>query len=480
MASADPQQPNVLFVVADDLGAWALGCSGNADARTPVIDGLAAEGVRLENFFCTSPVCSPARASLLTGLIPSQHGVHDWVAGGHSGATGVDFLGGRETVIELLALEGYRAALVGKWHLGASDRPREGFVHWFAHERGGGAYYGAPMFRGTRPERPRGYLTDVLAEDAVAFLRDEAANDSPFWLSLHFTAPHHPWVDAHPEDLVRLYAEADFASCPQTDPHPWLLRANPEVMQAVLDPVPSLRGYFAAVTGMDRALGRVLAGLDDLGLRDSTLVVFLSDNGFNCGQHGIWGKGNGTYPQNMFDTSVGVPGIFRHPGRIPAGRTESALLGGYDVLPTLLDYLGHADRVPSQTPGRSFRSLLEDGDTSGPDFVVVHDEYGPVRMIRTHEYKLVHRAPDGPHELYHLSVDPGETHNVVAEPGYAAVVEDLRRALIGWYASHVDPTFDGADLPVTGLGQVRPLQPGTPPASAFRPIPDVADRPVSV
>src|SRR5690349_7222408 len=121
MASRNAARPNVLFIVSDDQGPWALGCAGNDEIRTPVLDRLAANGMRFSNFFCTSPVCSPALASLQTGDIPSRHGVHDWIRVGSVGPERVDYLGGQTLLTDVLADHGYRCGLVGKWHLGASD-----------------------------------------------------------------------------------------------------------------------------------------------------------------------------------------------------------------------------------------------------------------------------------------------------------------------------------------------------------------------
>lgn len=483
MASRDPERPNVLFVVADDLGSWAIGPYGNREAHTPTLDRLASRGVVFENFFCTSPVCSPARASLLTGLIPSQHGVHDWIAAGHVGPGAVDYLAGRDTLDSLLAAAGYRPSLSGKWHLGANDRPRPGFVHWFAHQSGGGPYWDAPMVRDGELIAAKGYLTDLLGDDAEAVLAREVeeGGSAPFLLHLHFTAPHSPWVGVHPSELVELFRDCPFESCPEEPRHPWLLLHNGEVRGAVEAPRASLEGYFAAVAGLDRALGRVLDSLARHRLEEATLVVFLSDNGFNAGHHGIWGKGNGTYPQNMFDTSVRVPAIFAQPGRLEPGRREE-LVSGYDLLPTLLDYLGVDDVEERRAvaPGRSFARLLEapkrvgemTEDPSAPPFVVVFDEYGPVRMVRTARWKYVERT-EGPNELYDLVADPGERTNLVDDEAHRSVVADLRSRLDGWFARYVDPTFDGRCLPVTGLGQIGPIGPGR--EGRFVPLPDGGD-----
>jgi choline-sulfatase len=467
MASKDPARPNVLFVISDDQGAWALGCGGNREIRTPVLDALAAKGIRFENFFCTSPVCSPARASLLTGDIPSRHGVHDWIRQGSMPPARIDYLAGQTLITDVAAAAGYRCALIGKWHLGASDVPRPGFVKWFAHQSGMGPYYDAPMVDEDKPVTVPGYVTDVLADTAAAFVRDEAARPEPFWLNLTFTAPHYPWIDSHPNAFTDLYEDCRFESCPALPPHPWFIGGKAATDRGRKERIPSLVGYFAAVSAMDAAIGRVLDEIERQGLTSSTLVIFMSDNGMNCGHHGIWGKGNGTLPQNMYDTSVKVPCIVAQPGRIPAGVVESALLSGYDVFPTLVDYLGLAHDAGRPRPGQSFRRVLEGDAPADPRDVVVYDEYGPVRMVRTRDWKYVHRYPDGPHELFDLRADPDERVNRVEDPAHAQRVSELRGRLEAWFRTYVDPRRDGIDKGVTGCGQLRRVEDANPERVAF-------------
>ncbi|MEV4415128.1 sulfatase-like hydrolase/transferase [Catellatospora sp. NPDC049609] len=468
MSSRDPQRPNILFILSDDQGPWALGCAGNEEIHTPRLDALAADGTRLDNFFCTSPVCSPARASLFTGQIPSRHGVHDWLDGVHTGPAAVDYLAGQRLFTDELAQAGYRLGLSGKWHLGANDRPRPGFVHWYAHRSGGSPYHGAPMYRDGEPETVDGYITDVLADDAIAFLDAEQHRPEPFYLSLHFTAPHKPWKGQHPAEVVALYDDCAFSTCPQEPAHPWLPLLDGAPIGGEPDTRAALAGYFAAVTAMDSAIGRVLDALADQDLTTSTLVVFTSDNGFNAGHHGIWGKGNGTYPQNMYDTSVKVPAIIAQPGRLAAGQTRHQLLSAYDLGATILQLAGVDHRGFERGPGRSFAHLLTTpGAAAAYRPVVVYDEYGPVRMIRTSGWKYVHRHADGPHELYDIANDPGERTNRVDDPAAAATVAQLRARLDQWFARHVDPARDGLDLPVTGAGQLAPV--GTGDQHAFAP-----------
>jgi choline-sulfatase len=470
MASRNPQRPNVLFILSDDQGAWAMRCAGNADIVTPALDRIAANGVRFTSFFCTSPVCSPARASLLTGEIPSQHGVQDWIRDGNVGPGRIDYLDGRPLLTDIAAAAGYRCALIGKWHLGASDLPRPGHVTWFAHASGMSPYYDAPMIDERRPCTVARYLTDELTDRALAFLDDESMRAEPFWLALNYTAPHYPWIDSHPRKYTGLYADCAFASCPQEAPHPFSATGNPATDEGHQRARESLIGYFAAVTAMDAGIGRVLARVEELGLTTSTLVIFMSDNGMNCGHHGIWGKGNGTRPQNMYDTSVKVPALFMQPGRIGPGVRDD-LVSGYDVFPTLLDYLGVVDPARHERPGRSFRALLENGASPIERHVVVYDEYGPVRMVRTREWKYVHRIPDGPHELYDLANDPGERTNRFGDPSTAAIASALRARLDEWFAEYVDPLQDAARLAVTGCGQLGRVTSNADAASAFADVP---------
>jgi len=201
-------------------------------------------------------------------------------------------------------------------------------------------------------------------------------------------------------------------------------------------------------------VGQLLDRLETLGVLENTLVIFTSDNGMNMGHHGIWGKGNGTFPQNMYDTSVKVPALIARPGHVPQGVIDGSLLSHYDIFPTLLDYLGFENPDAAALPGRSFAPLLRGEALSERDHVVVFDEYGPVRMLRTRAWKYIHRYPYGPHELYNLVEDPAEIYNLVGDPAQGARLVELEAQLEAWFARYVDPHRDGAKEPVTGKGQV--------------------------
>jgi len=444
-------RPNIIFILSDDQGPWAAGCYGNPEIRTPNIDRIAETGIRFDNFFCASPVCSPSRASFLTGQMPSTHGVHDWIREGNYGDRVATYLDGQTGYTNLLADAGWTCGISGKWHLGNSALPQNGFSHWFVHEKGGGPYNDAPMIRNGEVFDAPGYVTNVITDDAIGFVDQHANDDNPFYLSVHYTAPHSPWT-GHPQDIVDSYDDCAFASCPQEDKHPWA-----GALTKCLGDREMLKGYFAAVTAMDIDIGRILDRLEELGLREDTLVVFTSDNGFSCGHHGYWGKGNGTWPLNMYENSIKIPFVMSHPARISPNRVSDGMVSAIDFMPTLLDYVGLEQPETIALPGHSFASVLDGANQATRDSVVIYDEYGGTRMIRTTDWKYVHRYPDGPHELYDLDGDPGERQNLAVEPSEAGRIRDMLGNMKNWFAGHSSKEKNGQDLSVTGGGQLRPI-----------------------
>lgn len=459
-------RPNILFVLTDDQGAWAMGCAGNPEVQTPHIDALAAQGIRFDNFFCASPVCSPARASLLTGRMPSAHGVHDWLRRGNmpdvpglpnfmGDDCAIEYLKGMRAYTETLAENGYRCGLSGKWHLGDSLQPQKGYSYWNVFPYGGSNHYFDPiMIQDGRVQQVKGYLTDIITDGAIQFLNEAAGGDQPFYLGVHYTAPHSPWEQGqHPEELTRLYQDCPFETCPDEPAHLNQINSAPRGTGQRRREL--LTGYYASITGLDRGLGRILERLDELSLRENTLVIFGGDNGMNMGHHGIWGKGNGTFPLNMYDTSVKVPFIMAWPGHLPWGRVDDHLLSHYDFFPTLLDYLGFPDPATQTLPGRSFAALLRGEPFEGHAAVVVFDEYGPVRMIRSQTHKYVHHYPYGPHEFYDLVQDPDERDNRAQDPACQRKIAELKASMDRFFLAYSDPDLDGARLDVTGKGQLR-------------------------
>lgn len=486
MASKCNSKPNIVFILSDDQGAWAMGCAGNHEIRTPNLDRLAREGIRFDNFFCASPVCSPARASILTGRIPSAHGVHDWIRSGNVDVDSlskealdsglfkyekkpIEYLKGQTTYTEILAQNGYTCGLSGKWHLGDSARPQKGFSHWFTIARGGCNYYRPDMIKDGKVVMEEGYITDLITEDALNFLDQQKDSDSPFYLSVHYTAPHSPWGrEQHPAEIYDSYADCPFESVPDEPIHLWQIAScpnpnNPEERKALL------QGYYAAVTAMDLGIGKIIDKLEELGLRENTLIIFMSDNGMNMGHHGIWGKGNGTFPLNMYDTSIKVPAIVSRPGYVPEGVVNDDLLSQYDIMPTILDYLGYIFDGIEELPGVSFAPILRGKKIDERKDVVVFDEYGPVRMIRTKEWKYVHRYPYGPNELYNLVEDPDEKVNLINEEEKKEIVKELKAKLDSWFYKYTDPKLDGTKEAVTGFGQLNLAGPAGKGEMAFHP-----------
>jgi choline-sulfatase len=467
VASTDTHRPNILFILSDDQGAWAMNCAGTPELKTPNLDRLAETGIRFENFFCASPVCSPARASILTGQIPSQHGVQDFLRAGNSvdlpgdGKT-IQYLKGRTTYTEILGDNGYDVALSGKWHIGDSATPQAGFAYWNVHASGSGDYYNAPMFQDGEQYTSDGYFSDVITDNAIGYLDDQKSLDNPFSMNVHYTAPHAPWGrEQHPSDIYNDYFDNCTFDSVRWDPiHPnHLLKegSSGSVGETADERRQLLSGYFAAITAMDDNIGRLIDWLEENDLRENTLIVFTADNGMSMGHHGIWGKGNGTYPANMYDTAVKVPTLMSRPGHVPQGEVEPGLLSHYDLMPTILDYvrLGYTiGNVRDLLPGTSFAATLEGAIPAGDLSVVVADEYGPTRMIRTKSLKYIHRYPDGPNEFYDLGNDANETVNAIDDMAFRSIIRHMAKQLQEWFDRYVEPERDGSKQDVKGRGQI--------------------------
>ncbi|MGM9641592.1 MAG: sulfatase [Eubacteriales bacterium] len=505
MKTTAKKRPNFLFILSDDHGAWAMGCAGNKELKTPNLDRLADMGVRFNNFFCASPVCSPARASIMCGKIPSAHGVHDWLAKGNlsdekidknllaeyekedlpwyyawgksqiTGDSPVQYLAPHRTITGELAKTGYECALSGKWHIGDSATPQAGCTYWKTLALGGDNYfYPMMLVDGKIKMIENEYVTDVITANALEFL-NERDREKPFFLSVNYTAPHSPWSAVHhKKEYIDMYRECPFETTPNLPPHQWTRfgsitleewNSRPHTgirySQMNYPPIPetwqehrreSLTGYYAAISAMDESIGRIIDRLEADGLLENTVIVFTADNGMNMGHHGIWGKGNGTCPVNMYDTSVKVPAIIAAPGRFEGHRVSDEMLSHYDLFPTLLDIADvEIDPDPEQ-PGASFKNLLEGKPERVRENVVVYDEYGPCRMIRNKDYKLVLRYP-GPCELYDLNADPDEYDNLYDNPDYKALIAEMTADLDNWFEKYANPEFDGKREAVTGGGQ---------------------------
>ncbi len=461
MTERQPHRPNFVVVLTDDQGPWATPWA-MPELRMPHLERLAAESLRLEQFYCASPVCSPARASLLTGRIPSAHGVHDWLVGDRAPGTFPDhYLDGQPTTPEALGAAGYQCWMSGKWHVGDSQWPAPGFSGWYAHRYGAGPYIDAPIWVDGAPGTEPRYLTNAITDEAIGFIEGRDPS-RPFYLQVNYTAPHDPWLEGHPEEYTAQYEDCDFPSVPREERHPWSLDLS-DFDAAYAEPLPRLAGYCASLTAVDDDLGRILDHLEQDGLRENTVIVFLSDNGFSCGHHGIWGKGNGTWPLNFWDNSVRVPFLISIPGG-PTGVSD-ALSSAVSLHATICDLAGVALPPDRWRAGESLVPVLW-GQHAGAEAVVVASEYGGGRMVTDGRWVYVDRQ-SGPSELYDRAHDPDERNNLVDDPAFEQERSRLRAELHRWFEARERIDASAWERRVRGLGQLQPVTRGMPDEATY-------------
>ncbi|MFB3828229.1 MAG: sulfatase [Bryobacteraceae bacterium] len=433
--------PNLVFILTDNHGAWSLGCYGNRDVRTPNIDGLAREGVLFERAFAVNAVCSPTRASLLTGLMPSQHGVHRYLnaGGAQIGPGAYNTIGEFDSLPVILTRAGYTAGLSGKWHLGGNLTPQSGFSYWITKPHGGSnGFYNQEVIEDGKIRIHPGYLTDLWTERAVDFI--EKNRERPFFLFLTYNGPYglggaatEPIRNRH----AAYYADKEMPSFPRDAPHPWLFNNRAWMKEPAMR-----RKYAAEISGIDDGVGRVVETLARLGLERDTLVLFTADQGLACGQSGFWGMGDHTRPLTAFDWTMSVPMIFRQPGRIAGGLRSDIMVDTCDVLPTLLACLGLEGRQPSRPApsGRNFAPVLL-GQTMDWENVVFF-EFENVRAVRTAEWKYIERIHQAPNELYDLRNDPGERLNLYGREDLRGIQDGLSKRLHAFFERYADPKWD--------------------------------------
>jgi choline-sulfatase len=417
-ARSAARRTNVVTFMTDDHGAWAMGAYGCHDMRTPVLDQLASEGARFTRAYACTPVNSPSRMSYLTGLIPSQFGVQDDLADEDSyGSKTRRFLDGHLTYSEVLAKSGYTLGMAGKWHMGDDAHAQRGFSYWHATPGAGGTYRDPEFYTNGARRKLFGFKTDLVADGAIEFL--DRSKDKPFYLLVNFNAPHEPY-DYQPERDREPYRNCAFECFPDEDANP---NQNPAWAKLLNKREPKL-AYSALVTGVDRNIGRILRRLDRLKLRDDTLIIFTSDQGWNAGHHGVWGKGNGTIPFNLYEESIRVPMIWNHRGRIRSGHVVTPMVSSYDFFPTILDYLGVPPVHDAKLAGRSYADFLRGRFANWNNRLFF--EYSYMRGMRTDNLKYIERTKDWPSELYDLESDPGESENVIKDAGYTKALTAMR------------------------------------------------------
>ena len=416
------ERPNILFVLVDQLGARWLPIHGHSLTKTPRLDRFAGESTVFERAITTSPICTPYRGCLLSGRYPAQTGIR---------RNGQAYPADLPSLADHLKAAGYATHYIGKWHLsGAPQRnrwvppgKRAGFRHFIGWESHHVDHHAGLIWRDD-PDEPiemRGHETDSLTDIALEELRLAAAKPDPFFMLLSYQAPHPPC--SPPPEFQDLYRERDLLAEPNADasaifdaPH-W---------NATCDAATFRQLYFGEISHFDAAFGRLTRALDELSLRQNTLVVFTSDHGEMAGAHGIFGKGV------MLEESLRVPLIARAPGQTVGSRT-SQLASTVDLLPTLLDYAG-VD-APDSAEGVSLRGQIE-GGAADDDRIAISECHD--FCATTQSWKLMTRGRTrAPRALYDIAGDPYELENRLRDPACADIKVELQAALSDWHERDV-------------------------------------------
>jgi arylsulfatase A-like enzyme len=452
--SADPaRRPNIIVIVVDDLRWDELGTAGHPYLETPHVDRLASEGVWFSNAFHAAPLCSPNRASILTGQYPSRHGIIDNVARNRASHR-------LQTFARALQREGYETAFLGKWHMGNDPTPRPGFDYWAAIP-GQGRTVDPELYEDGRLHTVEGYITDVLTDRAVGFIERDRAG--PFLLYIGHKAIH-PDARQLDDGSVDLSVPARYVPAPrhlgryeekvfprranvissldELADKPALRRAllnksSPEMIrmfgESELDPGTSeetIQRRAEMLLAVDEGLGRIVEALDRRGILDETFVLFTSDNGFFYGEHGL-----SIERRLPYEESIRTPLLVRYPAVADAGSRIDDLVVSVDIAPTVLEIAGVP--IGDHIQGESLVPLLQGSATDWRESVLIefytYENPFPwlldmdYRAIRTSRYKYIHwmQHPDE-NELYDLVEDPYETRNLIDDPRLAGVLRDLR------------------------------------------------------
>ncbi len=438
------KRPNVVFILTDDQRWDHLSCAGHPFLKTPHIDRLAAEGARFANAFVTTSLCSPSRASFLSGLYANTHGVTN---------NFTDYPNNLPSFPKRLKAAGYHTAYIGKWHMGEQDdSKRPGFDFWISH-KGQGKYYDNQFNINGKRQTVHGYYTKVVTDFAVQWLK-AGHNGRPFLLMLGHKAPHTPYVPekkyAHLYDHVHIgYPPSAF----HLEGKPKWVKERLDTWHGIYGPLYGFRkqfpdrslpaivdfyrfvqAYTATIKSIDDSVGRIYQTLKEMGELDNTLFIFTSDNGMFLGEHGMTDK------RAMHEPSIRIPLVIRYPKLIRPGTVINQQVLNIDLAPTIIDICGA--RALPKVHGRSFVPLLK-GRTTGWRTAWYYEynyekqfPYTPnVRGVRTDTWKYI-RYPHGDGgpdrykaELYNLKEDPNELHNLIDDPRYAAKAEELRRLL---------------------------------------------------
>ncbi|MDZ4701042.1 MAG: sulfatase [Rhodothermales bacterium] len=425
---------NVVFILSDDHRHDFMGFHPNAPdfLETPNLDRMAAGGMHVRNAFVTTALCSPSRASILTGQYSYRHGVVD---NNRALAEGTRFFP------QDLQQAGYETAFFGKWHMGGeSDDPRPGFDHWVSF-RGQGEYFNPTLNVNGERAPVEGYTADILTDQALAWLGDRQG-EAPFFLYLSHKSVHAEFEPA-PRHRGR-YDDATLRYPPTMANTEENYRGKPHWVRAqrygwhgvehmyhgTMDFDTFYRRYCETLLGLDDSVGRVLDHLEASGELENTLVVYMGDNGFSFGEHGLIDK------RHAYEESMRVPMLAYAPGFIPAGTAIDQMVLNIDVAPTILELAGL--RTPDRMQGRSFLPLLQGGDAADwrTEFVYQYFwEYNfphtpTVYALRGDRYKyMYYHGVWDQNELYDLQTDPSEAFNLIDSPQHQELADVMKDRL---------------------------------------------------
>ncbi|MGA1667020.1 MAG: sulfatase-like hydrolase/transferase [Candidatus Nanopelagicales bacterium] len=405
--------PNLLIVFSDDHRADHLGVTGAVPfLQTPVLDSLASDGVRFDNAYVTTALCSPSRATLLTGQYASRHGVQNNLSA---------WTPGTPSFFDSLAAAGYRCAYIGKWHMPGDLPDLPGVEHFvtFTIEEGQGVYRDCPLIvDGVETPRPGTYVSTDLTDLALTWLDD--GDDRPYCLVVAHKAVHHEFEP--PDDLLGLYDDVEIDLPDEAFTYQTLLDRN--VWEGTAGRLQtSYRRYCETLLGLDREIGR-LAARD----ADNTVLIYTSDNGYSWGEHVLTGK------RWAYDDNIKVPLIVRWPEGVASPGTviEEPVLN-IDIAPTLLDIAGVP--IPATMQGRSFAPLLR-GDAVDWREDVFYEYFAdfpyqvpPSQAVRTDRWLYVEYDRGLPPELYDTVSDPAQRANLIEDPAHAVTRQELSQRL---------------------------------------------------
>jgi len=424
-ATTHAAPPNIVIITGDNIGYSDLGCYGNDAIKTPNIDRLASEGVRCTDFYTASPTCTVSRACLLTGRVPQRHGLTEQL-GGIEGNYGIGLSHREKLIPQYLKEAGYTTGCFGKWNIGFAkgSRPTErGFDEFFGHASGNIDYYTHvyagkhDLFRGTEEVHVEGYSTDLFADAASDFIHANAAK--PFFLYLPFNAPHFPSARNKAPGMPNTWQAPDWAF----EAYGW----SP-------DEADPKRRYYAVMTALDAAVGRVLKTIDDQGIRDNTIVVFYSDNGaFMLKDRGLEVSNNKPLRDGgvtLWEGGIRVAATVRWPGKIPAGSISDTMLWSPDLLSMCLEVadlpVPHDRVLDGKNPLPALR-----GEAGTPhDFLAF--EYRNYKALRRGHEKLIFDRKDKAWHLFNLAEDLSETQDLAEEKPDSP--ESLKALFVQWRA----------------------------------------------